>query len=178
MPTVSLCTCSILLLAAGPYGLLVHDMTERFLLHFFTQSAHTNTRGTFSTPESTLLDRDGCSARAGLQPHRLVCVREITRDHSPSKRAAARIPLIIVQMTMRLRLPGLPTCRCASSGCCASRSRRRARYGSPRPPLGIGSNQARRRCMRHASQRATDGSPSRFTCRPTRTVAPTSSTQM
>ena len=42
-----------------PYGLLVHDMVERFLLHFFTQSAHTNTRGTFSTPESTTLDRDG-----------------------------------------------------------------------------------------------------------------------
>lgn len=34
-------------------------MVERFLLHFFTQSAHTNTRGTFTTPESTTLDRDG-----------------------------------------------------------------------------------------------------------------------
>ena len=42
-----------------PFGLLVHDMVERFLLHCFTQSAHTNTRGTFSTPESTTLDRDG-----------------------------------------------------------------------------------------------------------------------
>ena len=42
-----------------PYGLLVHDMTERFLLYFFTHSAHTNTRGTFTTPESTSLDRNG-----------------------------------------------------------------------------------------------------------------------
>ena len=42
-----------------PYGLLVHDMVERFLLYFFTHSAHTNTRGTFTTPESTTLDRGG-----------------------------------------------------------------------------------------------------------------------
>ena len=42
-----------------PYGLLVHDMVERFLLYFFTHSAHTNTRGTFTTPESTTLDRNG-----------------------------------------------------------------------------------------------------------------------
>eukprot|EP00966_Prymnesium_polylepis_P290083 6701240-Prymnesium_polylepis.1 len=42
-----------------PYGLLVHDFVDRFLLHFFTQSAHTHTRGTFSTPESTTLDRNG-----------------------------------------------------------------------------------------------------------------------
>ena len=42
-----------------PYGLLVHDMVERFLLYFFTHSAHTNTRGTFTTPESSTLDRNG-----------------------------------------------------------------------------------------------------------------------
>eukprot|EP01043_Picozoa_sp_COSAG02_P077394 COSAG02_NODE_16919_length_1044_cov_1.489947_1_plen_260_part_01 len=42
-----------------PYGLLVHDFVERFLLYFFTHSAHTNTRGTFTTPESTTLDRNG-----------------------------------------------------------------------------------------------------------------------
>ena len=52
-----------------PYGLLVHDIVERFLLHFFTQSAHTNTRGTFSTPESTTLDRNGCESRFSSSPH-------------------------------------------------------------------------------------------------------------
>jgi hypothetical protein len=36
-----------------PFGLLVHDMVERFLLYFFHQSAHANTRGTFTTPECT-----------------------------------------------------------------------------------------------------------------------------
>ena len=36
-----------------PHGLLQHDMVERFLLHFFTQSAHANARGTYITPEST-----------------------------------------------------------------------------------------------------------------------------
>ena len=41
-----------------PFGLLVHDMVERFLLYFFTQSAHSNTRGTFTTPESTHIDRN------------------------------------------------------------------------------------------------------------------------
>ena len=30
-------------------------MVEPFLLHFFTHSAHANTRGTFTTPESSLL---------------------------------------------------------------------------------------------------------------------------
>ena len=52
-----------------PFGLLVHDMIERFLLYFFTQSAHLSTRGTFTTPESTTLDRDGYTyayASAGM----------------------------------------------------------------------------------------------------------------
>ena len=40
-----------------PYGLLQHDMVERFLLYFFTQSAHANTRGTWTTPESASIDR-------------------------------------------------------------------------------------------------------------------------
>jgi hypothetical protein len=38
-----------------PFGLLQHDMVERFLLYFFTQSAHANTRGTWTTPESSSL---------------------------------------------------------------------------------------------------------------------------
>jgi len=40
------------------YGLLVHDMIERFLLHFFGMSAHTYTRGTWTTPEAAHPDRD------------------------------------------------------------------------------------------------------------------------
>ena len=40
-----------------PHGLLQHDMVERFLLYFFTQSAHANTRGTWTTPESASIDR-------------------------------------------------------------------------------------------------------------------------
>ena len=40
------------------YGLLQHDMVDRFLLHYFTQSAHGSARGTFITPESvTITDR-------------------------------------------------------------------------------------------------------------------------
>jgi hypothetical protein len=41
-----------------PFGLLQHDMIDRFLLYFFTQSAHCATRGTFLTPESQSVDRD------------------------------------------------------------------------------------------------------------------------
>ena len=41
------------------YGLLQHDMVERFLLHYFTLSAHSYTRGTWTTPEaSNVADRD------------------------------------------------------------------------------------------------------------------------
>ena len=41
-----------------PFGLLVHDMVERFLLYFFTQSAHSQTRGTWTSPESMTIDRN------------------------------------------------------------------------------------------------------------------------
>ena len=40
-----------------PHGLLQHDMVDRFLLYFFAQSAHANTRGTWNTPESASIDR-------------------------------------------------------------------------------------------------------------------------
>ena len=40
-----------------PFGLLQHDMVDRFLLYFFTQSAHCATRGTHITPESMTVDR-------------------------------------------------------------------------------------------------------------------------
>ena len=40
------------------YGLLCYDMIERFLLHYFAMSAHTYTRGTWTTPEATHPDRD------------------------------------------------------------------------------------------------------------------------
>ena len=41
------------------FGLLQADMVERFLLHFFTMSAHSYTRGTFTSPESSnLANRD------------------------------------------------------------------------------------------------------------------------
>lgn len=40
------------------YGLLQHDMVERFLLHYFGMSAHTYTRGTWTTPEAVHPDRD------------------------------------------------------------------------------------------------------------------------
>ena len=43
------------------YGLLQHDMVERFLLHFFAMAAHTYTRGTWTTPEATHPDRDVAS---------------------------------------------------------------------------------------------------------------------
>ena len=40
-----------------PVGLLVHDMVDRFLLYFFSISAHTATRGTWITPESMTINR-------------------------------------------------------------------------------------------------------------------------
>ena len=41
------------------YGLLQHDMPERFLLHYFATSAHAYTRGTATAPESSnVTDRD------------------------------------------------------------------------------------------------------------------------
>jgi len=41
------------------YGLLQHDMVERFLLHYFAMSAHGYTRGTFTAPEaSNIADRN------------------------------------------------------------------------------------------------------------------------
>ena len=43
------------------FGLLQHDMTERFLLHFFGMAAHTYTRGTWTTPEACHPDRDVAS---------------------------------------------------------------------------------------------------------------------
>ena len=45
------------------YGLLQHDMVERFLLHYFALSAHGYMRGTLTAPEaSDLSDRDAPSA--------------------------------------------------------------------------------------------------------------------
>ena len=41
-----------------PYGLLQHDFVERFLLHYFAMSAHTYTRGSWTTPEAVHPDRD------------------------------------------------------------------------------------------------------------------------
>ena len=43
------------------YGLLQHDMVERFLLHFFAMAAHTYTRGTWTTPEACSPDKDVAS---------------------------------------------------------------------------------------------------------------------
>lgn len=43
------------------FGLLQHDMVERFLLHFFAMAAHTYTRGTWTTPEACSPDRDVAS---------------------------------------------------------------------------------------------------------------------
>ena len=41
------------------YGLLQHEMVEPFLLHYFAVSAHSYTRGTFTTPESaSVTDRN------------------------------------------------------------------------------------------------------------------------
>lgn len=47
------------LLAGMAYGLLAHDMVERFLLHYLGfGSAHAYTRGTVTTPEASHPDRD------------------------------------------------------------------------------------------------------------------------
>ena len=51
------CGCWWLTFGCPGNGLLQHDMVERFLLYFFTQSAHANTRGTWTTPESASIDR-------------------------------------------------------------------------------------------------------------------------
>ena len=43
------------------FGLLVADFPDRFLLHYFASSAHSYTRGSMTTPESSFLDRDSAS---------------------------------------------------------------------------------------------------------------------
>ena len=43
------------------FGLLQHDFVSRYLLHWFAMSAHTFTRGTWTTPEATHPDRDVAS---------------------------------------------------------------------------------------------------------------------
>ena len=51
--------CSTYTAYGMAYGLLAHDMVERFLLHYFGfGSAHAYTRGTFTTPEASHPDRD------------------------------------------------------------------------------------------------------------------------
>lgn len=40
------------------WGLLQHDMIERFLLHYMAMALHTYTRGTWTTPEAAHPDRD------------------------------------------------------------------------------------------------------------------------
>ena len=43
------------------YGLLLADMPDEFLLHYFASTAHSYTRGSWTTPESAQLDRDAWS---------------------------------------------------------------------------------------------------------------------
>ena len=51
--------CSTYTAYGMAFGLLAHDMVERFLLHYFGfGSAHAYTRGTFTTPEASHPDRD------------------------------------------------------------------------------------------------------------------------
>jgi hypothetical protein len=56
-----------------PHGLLQHDMVERFLLYFFTQSAHVYTRGFFMTPESaSIIDRSHEVSYSAAGPNNIV----------------------------------------------------------------------------------------------------------
>ena len=56
-----------------PYSLLQHDMVERFLLYYFTQSAHVATRGFFMTPESSsIVDRTHEVAFSSAGPNNVV----------------------------------------------------------------------------------------------------------
>ena len=50
--------CSTYVAYGMGYGLLAHDMVERFLAHYFGVSAHVYTRGTWTTPEAAHPDRD------------------------------------------------------------------------------------------------------------------------
>ena len=43
--------------AGWGFGLLQTDLIQRFLLYYFTVSSHAMTRGTFTAPECTQLDR-------------------------------------------------------------------------------------------------------------------------
>ena len=63
-PTTLACSgynnkCSTYTAYGMAYGLLAHDMVERFLLHYLGfGSAHAYTRGTVTTPEASHPDRD------------------------------------------------------------------------------------------------------------------------
>jgi hypothetical protein len=71
------------------YGLLQHDMIARFLLHFYSHSAHDYTRGTWTTPEGVGLDsavRDNGEAFASNASLALVRSSSIQANHSGSYR--------------------------------------------------------------------------------------------
>ena len=62
--------CSTYTAYGMAYGLLAHDMVERFLLHYFGfGSAHAYTRGTVTTPEASSPDRDVGSTDSNPHPH-------------------------------------------------------------------------------------------------------------
>ena len=43
------------------FGMLLADFPDRFLLHYYAASAHSYTRGSWTVPESTSIDRDAAS---------------------------------------------------------------------------------------------------------------------
>ena len=71
-----------------PFGLLQHDMVERFLLYFFTQSAHGNSRGTWTTPESTsITDRTHSISYSAAGPNNVpLCLKWMLAHEEPETR--------------------------------------------------------------------------------------------
>ena len=141
-----------------PYGLLQHDMVERFLLYFFTQSAHANTRGTWTTPESASIDR-----RSGAISYS--AAGDSSTHASSAPRQDRRLDRQMAWDECECCAHPLPqastTCRSRSSGCWSMRSRRRARSGWARRRRATGSRRARRRCSSVTPPRGTAASPSR-----------------
>ena len=66
-----------------PFGLLVHDMVERFLLYFFTQSAHSARPSPIPSP-CTQFTRARIEWR---RCHRAACMARSYQEHHRSVRA-------------------------------------------------------------------------------------------
>lgn len=96
------------------YGLLQHDFVERFLLHFFANSAHSYTRGTWTAPESTNIDREAASVSyaAAAQPLAPIYLKWALVFEDPETRSlwlGKALPRVWLEDGEAVTMSGVPT---------------------------------------------------------------------